>query len=190
MLQASGLCKNRGFLLASTEEKVSSNIMLVYFCDYKANNCVQSYFSYIYNEFTELWAHFGSVGLGFLLRIAYNCFHSDCKACFCLKCFWKFFSLTLFLDFWVFFLAAPTVFLRVCLPFKFVKRTQNLNEICHSDIKLSTEKPPKVAYVLSGISGFLSSLWRYIVCILNWGCVGKWSIFQFRCPWIWSQIRI
>lgn len=31
---------------------------------------------------------------------------------------------------------------------------------------------------------------RYIIYILNWGCVGRYSIFQLRCPWVWSQIRI
>lgn len=53
------------------------------------------------------------------------------------------------------------MFLRPCWPFKSMKKTENLLQICCSDMKLSTEKPPKVVYGLSGISVYLSSLYTY-----------------------------
>lgn len=31
---------------------------------------------------------------------------------------------------------------------------------------------------------------RYIIYILNGGCVRRYIIFRLRCPWIWSQIGI
>lgn len=125
------------------------------------------------------------------VRIA-NSFHSDCNACFCLKCLWKFFSLTLFsVNF--FFLAAPTIFLKACLSFKSMKKPQNLIQICHSGMKLSREKWQRL-YMTCEEYLFIClpyiHIGRHIMYILNWGCVGRCSVFQLRCPWIWSQSGI